>query len=39
MGDRLETGGKLKPAAKGIPRHGRIVEIRTHRGEKFESPA
>ena len=39
MGDRLETGGKLKPAAKGIPRHGGIVEIRAHRGEQVESAA
>ena len=39
MGDRLETGGKLKPAAKGIPRHGGVVEIRAHRGEQLESAA
>ena len=39
MGDRLETGGKLKPAAKGIPRHGGIVEIRAHRGMQLESAA
>jgi hypothetical protein len=39
MGDRLETGGKLKPAAKGIPRHGRVVEIRAHGSEQIESPA
>ena len=39
MGDRLETGGKLKPAAEGIPRHGGIVEIRAHGGEQVESAA
>ena len=39
MGDRIETGLKLKPPAKGIPWHGRIVEIRAHRGEQLESPA
>ena len=35
----VETGGKLKPAAKGIPRHGGIVEIRAHRGMQLESAA
>jgi hypothetical protein len=39
MGDRLETGGKLKPAAKWIPRHGGIVEIRAHGSEQVESAA